>query len=320
MIILLIVFLLLSACVFIGMICIQSYRHYILFALTIAGFISLGLVIAIYPDCQNEVVFWIILGCVILLGMVNLLINGFFLLKIRHIPITPDCSCSVEEVRENRIPMLTGGNSFTVKVEKLLMIFPEYSKICFWDDKDKIRETDNITASMTTAFYSVDRSRHKKTIIGSYISNGQYVKKDNFIGKLKLSFFIWSKNGYKFVPHEDAEAELEKAAATEGSSAFAQIMLIHNGVPREFTNNYSCRQCFRVLAEYNGRLCIVEGYKPETFSQFISRLDQLGLTNALYLDMGSLINVSWIRRRNGKKHYCFLRVFERPGNCMTFEK
>jgi hypothetical protein len=54
-------------------------------------------------------------------------------------------------------------------------------------------------------------------------------------------------------------------------------------------------RCYRTLAELNGHLCVIDSTRMIQFDDFMEELRRLGVTNALYMDMGAGWNYSWYR-------------------------
>ena len=54
-------------------------------------------------------------------------------------------------------------------------------------------------------------------------------------------------------------------------------------------------RCYRALAELNGHLCLIDSIDMTHFDTFLEELQRLGVTSALYMDMGAGWNYSWYR-------------------------
>ena len=59
-------------------------------------------------------------------------------------------------------------------------------------------------------------------------------------------------------------------------------------------------RCYRTLAELNGNLCVIDSIHMLHFEEFMEELHRLGVTNALYMDMGAGWNYSWYRDALGR--------------------
>jgi hypothetical protein len=80
-------------------------------------------------------------------------------------------------------------------------------------------------------------------------------------------------------------------------SLFQQYQLIRNG--RSYENPFSKRKLqMRVIASINKKIFIIESKNEVESEKFISHLLDIGVTEALYLDMGSW-SEGWYRNENG---------------------
>lgn len=98
---------------------------------------------------------------------------------------------------------------------------------------------------------------------------------------------------YKFL-YKRYSNELD-SAAKYGGMGFGQEMLIHKGllVPCMRSNNNE--HVFRALCSLNSKLCVIDSKHIMKFGDFRKALLRLGVTEALYLDMGTGWNYSWWR-------------------------
>lgn len=127
--------------------------------------------------------------------------------------------------------------------------------------------------------------------------------------------FTWdSKTGWHFYNygHTKSEAVLKKAAEN-GGMGFCQSLLFHNG--RRFAGCFKPTSVnrYRALCELYGRLCIIDCSRPLTFGSFMDSLEALGVTNAIYCDMGRGWNYSWYRKTDGTVK----EIFHTPGKYTT---
>lgn len=96
---------------------------------------------------------------------------------------------------------------------------------------------------------------------------------------------------------EDAEQAVQDAAE-HGGSGYQQFIVLHNGEQGGHDSNEF--RCFRVLAILNGRAFIIDSRTQMHYRDFITALEDLGIREALYCDMGSGWNYSWYRNAEGK--------------------
>ena len=114
--------------------------------------------------------------------------------------------------------------------------------------------------------------------------------------------FVWYDGKYEFFADTTSAEEGLLRAAEHGGMGFCQEAIIHKGeyVPNARTENprFNRVENFRVLAELDGTLCVIENIEPVQFSEFLSNLQILQPTEALYMDMGSGWNHSWYRQED----------------------
>lgn len=59
-------------------------------------------------------------------------------------------------------------------------------------------------------------------------------------------------------------------------------------------------RCYRIMAELNGRVCLIESRSIVNYADFISEVQKLGVETAIYLDMGAHSSYSKYRDEDGK--------------------
>ena len=98
-----------------------------------------------------------------------------------------------------------------------------------------------------------------------------------------------------------------------------QFGLIRDGEPVMNFERPRARS-YRTLAELNGNLCIIDSVKMMHFSAFMKELQKLGVTNAIYMDMGAGWNYSWYREASGKVRTLFGLPVPWSHNWVVFRK
>ena len=96
---------------------------------------------------------------------------------------------------------------------------------------------------------------------------------------------------------EEAE-EAVKYASEHGGIGFQQFIVLYDGQRGGHKSNEF--RCYRVLAVTNGRVCIIDSRTQMHYDDFIQALNDVGVQDALYCDMGSGWNYSWYRGAEGK--------------------
>lgn len=136
-------------------------------------------------------------------------------------------------------------------------------------------------------------------IAGNHVSGGTYYK--GYKAGTNNGVFTWSrKSGPKFFnySHDNSVQVLQKAAE-EGGMGFGQSMLFCNGDRFKGCFKPGSRNRYRALCELDGRICVIDCARILSFKEFLDGLEDLGVKNALYCDMGTGWNYSWYRKDDG---------------------
>jgi hypothetical protein len=176
------------------------------------------------------------------------------------------------------------------------VFFPEYTSVdlvC----KDRPSKSDkSITWCSGAAFqHTVSLSFDQENVEGDHAIKGTLYESP--YNKDAFAAFVFSNGKFSF-EFDDPSLAIKKAAEA-GGSGFMQFGLIKNG---EVVMNFDRprARCYRTLAELNGSLCIIDSVKMLHFDEFMTELQRLGVTNAVYMDMGAGWNYSWYRAVTGK--------------------
>lgn len=157
-----------------------------------------------------------------------------------------------------------------------------------------------------------------KNIVGSHVCAGTLY--NNGIGASLYGAFVWSKQGgWKFVSHNDITAELERTAAN-GGMGFCQNLFIHNATPCQSIFRDASVNRYRALCEIDGRLCIIDCSVRMPFISFKNALLAIGVSEAIYCDMGAGWNYSWYRMDDGSVKELFPTPGHYTTNWITFRK
>ena len=129
-------------------------------------------------------------------------------------------------------------------------------------------------------------------------------------------YYIHSEGRWGFV-HDGYEQTLREMGASEGGGVgFSQVMLIYDGAmcdihPRANPKKLRRR---RAICQIDNELYVVDSKRKITMFKFVEHLKSLGVTHALYMDMGSMRYSAYreydgsewveIHHRNRMTKYC----------------
>lgn len=211
------------------------------------------------------------------------------------------CSSFAEDVRR--------------QVGQLVVYSPKYSRIdLVCGEMPSINDTSVLFCAEAAYTGELLNKFKHSNIAGDHVSGG--VRYKGYPCRRNTGAFVFYNGNFKFL-YDNYSAELNNAAQY-GGMGFAQECLIHNGkrVPckRPDTNVNK----FRALCEINGKLCVVDSKSALQFGFFVAELLKIGVTNALYLDMGPGWNYSWWRDADNTAHEIHTHKIPYTTNWVTF--
>lgn len=183
----------------------------------------------------------------------------------------------------------------------LKIYYPQFDSIkleCF--NKVTPESHENAIFCCTAAFtegWGTDVNHDR--ICGEHSSNG--IVYNNPSLKRNTGAFVYYDRAYHFFykPETNKEEILYKMylSSLDGGCGFTQEMIIHNYIIVKTTRPYNNFNNFRALCEYRNQLCIIDSKTPILFGDFIRALNNLGVKEALYMDMGGW-DYSWYKESN----------------------
>ena len=150
---------------------------------------------------------------------------------------------------------------------------------------------------------------------GPHLSNGYF---DGYDCPANSGAFYYTPADGKWGFVRDNVAEVFKviASAHEECSGFCQVMLLYNGVECHIAPEAkpAKRAIRRALCELNDELYVIDSKKEVSMHKFVESLKNAGVSNALYMDMGSMkysayrpkAEAQWmeIYKPNSRTKYC----------------
>ena len=204
-----------------------------------------------------------------------------------HVRIPDSIDASAMAAEE----ILPGDQTVIYNTGTVYVIFPEYSTIELACGDRPSKSDKSITWCSGAAFqHDIQLGFSHENIDGDHAVNGTlYLSPYN---KDSFAAFTYANGSFSFA--FDHAPEAIQAAADAGGSGFMQFGLIQDGETVMNINRPRAR-CYRALAELNGNLCIIDSVNMLHFEDFMAELHRLGVTSALYMDMGAGWNYSWYR-------------------------
>ena len=154
-------------------------------------------------------------------------------------------------------------------------------------------------------------------ILGPHVSSG--VRYNGYDYNQNYGLFAATESTWFFatLPNDS----LIDSVAAQGGMAFTQYWVIRDSViymPQ--VQKKDCNNIYRVIADLDGNLAIVESRRSVPYADFTRWLHTLPIRNALYLDMGAGWNYSFCRDQNDSIHIIHPHTHNFCTNWLTFYK
>ncbi len=295
-------------------------RNWPFYAVTLNAILSLGgLVFQMHVDDKRQkklsllpvrIILWINSVSVFLMLGLSL----FTLTSQYHNHLEPDKTIhSVDELTQ--VMEESGDGVYLLETDELYIYYADYNNISFVAGKRPSKEDESLIMCVAAAFQgSYEPGFSHDNIVGWHASGGQLER-----GKPEknLGAFTYVDGEARIFNIEDSEAAI-KEAAERGGCGFQQFVVLYNG--ERGTHSSDEFRCYRVLAVINGKACIIDTKTQMHYDEFVMTLEDFGIQNALYCDMGSGWNYSWYRKANGKTVDIIGTPWLFSHNWLVFEK
>lgn len=198
--------------------------------------------------------------------------------------------------------------------DSLTIYTPIYKRIDLVTETMPGKEEKDVILCFEAAFTGEKLDEFKHTnIAGHHVSGGVFYR--GYKCGPNNGVFTWdAKSGCHFYNygHINSEAVLRQIAE-KGGMGFCQSLLFYKG--KRFTGCFkpSSVNRYRALCELEGRLCVIDCSRTLSFGSFMDGLRDLGVSNAIYCDMGGGWNYSWYRKDDGTVK----EIFPMPGKYTT---
>jgi len=153
-----------------------------------------------------------------------------------------------------------------------------------------------IMLSMAASFTGQRMETFKySNICGTYLADSVvYNRNSGITTNIDASFAYWNDSAY-FAKGKDKD--LLDSAIKNNGVFFMQKHVLCNGERGQM--NLTKLTIYRVLAKHNDKLCVIQNTQPMTYPSFVDKLEEIGVRDAIYLDMGGW-KYSWYRNNEGK--------------------
>lgn len=193
----------------------------------------------------------------------------------------------------------------------LIVLYPTHTSVELVCGRRPSRKDKSVMLMAEAAYTRVKPLRKKfshRNIHGIHVSRGKRYNGTPF--DRKTGAFVWYKDKFKFLQLSTVDTAtlavsrrsdynrlcgIFHTAARHGGMGFMQELIIHDSIVLPTVRQSHEMHQYRALCSHNGRLCIAESDTVVAFGEFKRRLLDYGMSEALYLDMGSGWNYAWYR-------------------------
>lgn len=229
-----------------------------------------------------------------------------------HNKMRADAYGDISEIDMEAVAAADG--TYVYETDNFYIYFPNYESIeLAFDERPSKKEEDIIFCAGALFHQERTLDFSHMNLVGDHTCNGEYY--DGYEHD-DMSAFTYCDGEVNFT-FDNADDEIRKACDKNGVG-FEQFMIIKDGKPATFT--FTRYRCFRTMTVINGRLCIIDNKKQMFLDDFRNEVIKLGVKDAIYLDMGSGWNYSWIRNTDGKVKNMFNIPVPYSQNWIVFRK
>ncbi|MBR4787028.1 MAG: hypothetical protein IK013_04015 [Bacteroidales bacterium] len=197
----------------------------------------------------------------------------------------------------------------------LNVFYPQYDCIDLVCGTMPTAEDSDIIFCAEAAFTGEElRVFRHQNIAGDHVSDGTFYK--GYVCDKNSGCFVW----YDHQPHF-LTTNINNAlhlAARRGGMGFCQVCIIHKGKTQPLwrkNDNY-----YRALCLKDGKVCIADSQEKIPYAQFVKQLENYGMQEALYMDMGPGWNHSWYRDNHNHVQELFPHTHNFTTNWIVFKK
>ena len=167
----------------------------------------------------------------------------------------------------------------------LKVYYPSTSSIGLFIGEEPDTSIETI-CFVCAASYTKSRYHHglHSDIAGAHVVSG--VRYDGYEENNNTGGFVsyaYPDNKWEILDRKEYLSRLNSEALPV--TAFTQELLIRNGKKQAFIRKDKT-VLYRALCSLNGRLCVIDGTHEHLLTSFVDLLLNIGVTDALYLDMG----------------------------------
>ena len=261
---------------------------------------------------------WLALRVVLVLNSLMvfpmLFLSLFTLSGEYHNPLTVDATVtSAEQVWQTVDD--SGKDVMVLQTDDLYIYCANYNNLAYVTEDRPSRDDKSILLCVAAAFQSTYQLNfNEDNIVGWHTSKGRL---ERGAPQDDLGAFTYVDGVARIWNVEEAEGAVREAS-DKGGLGYQSFIVLKDGERGDFRTHEF--RCFRVLAILDGRVCIIDSRTLTHFDEFVQKLREFGVTDAIYCDMGSGWNYSWYHDANGNAQTIIGAPWPFSHNWLTFRK
>ena len=202
-----------------------------------------------------------------------------------------------------------------LQTDDLYIYYADYDRLDYITEKRPSRDDKSILMCVAGAFQSTYQlSFNEDNIVGWHTSNGRLERGAPQSG---LGAFTYVDGVAHIWDVDEAEGAVREAAE-RGGLGYQSFVVLKDGERGSFRTHEF--RCYRVLAILDERACIIDSCTLTHFDDFVQKLREFGVTDAIYSDMGSGWNYSWYRDADGQPQTIIGMPWQLSHNWLVFRE
>ena len=229
-----------------------------------------------------------------------------------HNPLTADATItSAEQVWQTMDN--SDKNVMVLQTDDLYIYCANYNNLAYVTEDRPSQDDKSNLLCVAAAFQSTYQlDFNEDNIVGWHTSKGRL---ERGAPQDDLGAFTYVDGVARIWNIDEAEGAVREAA-DKGGQGYQSFIVLKDGERGDFRTHEF--RCFRVLAILDGRVCIIDSRTLTHFDEFVQKLQEFGVRDAVYSDMGSGWNYSWYRDANGNAQTIIGMPWPFSHNWLTF--
>ena len=202
-----------------------------------------------------------------------------------------------------------------LQTDDLYVYCADYDRLSYATEVRPSRDDEDVILCVAAAFQSTYQlDFDENNIVGWHTSGGHLERGTPQDG---LGAFTYVDGVARIWDVDEAEDAIREAT-DKGGFGYQSFIVLKDGERGGFDTHEF--RCYRVLTVLDGRVRIIDSRTLMHFDEFVQALRDLGVTDAIYCDMGSGWNYSWYRGANERAQTIIGMPWPFSHNWLAFQR